>query len=481
MLEFTSADQVEATSPLELLPTPHLASQIQVRRAEYRREIPTHYLRNPFTQGTVSVNVITVEGGSLFIPIGEETSFRSFFRKVKRLRPDLHQHIISPRGTAKYAANDQVTPIKELVALAASHSELPADKELYGWHPLASETLRSGKQLLVLFQGNGQYFNRGSAFFSAGRLSVQPDADLARHASQSLPAREKEKLGVFPGSLRRPLLFFLSRDMGHHTPMQFIFLPGESYQEGIDRLESNLLSNDITAGYAASPPLVVPGRDGNPIYLTLPEMITDYHANDVRHYLYCPYAGVVLLSAELSRAQSLQAEDLSRSISGSNADRLAIHLQETLNFVDGEKLAGILENYGYAGRYHFSLEGREILLHLNPLPGVYSHLVSFITRHGVFGFIQTSGTRGNITGNDGPTFNQLVAILADINRHPPFQEDPIVAAASGSQGNDVPNIVCLDSRGKPGLLSELCPTAALDDQHIPRGPVTTPRVGIVTS
>jgi hypothetical protein len=65
-----------------------------------------------------------------------------------------------------------------------------------------------------------------------------------------------------------------------------------------------------------------------------------------------------------------------------------------------------------------------------------------------------------------------------LNAQPPFDRDPIIAAASGSQGNDVPNIVCRGITGKPDLLYELAPEAGLDENPIRRGVVTTPRVGI---
>ncbi len=251
----------------------------------------------------------------------------------------------------------------------------------------------------------------------------------------------------------------------------------------MQRLLEDFRKRGVRSALAASPPLVVPGEKSEPIYLSLEEILSDYHANDVRHSLYCPYEGAVLLSAELGRAHCLQPERLAASISEiaisqMAEERVRLRLAETLNFVSVPRLSAILEKKGYAGRYALAAENGRNFLSINPLEGVYSHLLPFLTQQGQFGLIQTSGTRGNITGNDGPTLRQLSAILRDLNAQPPFEDDQIIAAASGSQGNDVPNVVCRGRTGEPDLLYNLACGASLDDNPMPRGTVTTPRVGI---
>jgi hypothetical protein len=246
----------------------------------------------------------------------------------------------------------------------------------------------------------------------------------------------------------------------------------------MQRLVDIFQQRRVRSAFAASPPLVIPGILNEPVYLAPEEILSRFHTNDVRHSLYCPYAGAVLLSAELGRAQCLEPDRLAASLSGLEEARLRLKLAETLNFVSIAGLRSILETNGYAQRYALEMAAGRNILHINPLEGVYSHLLPCVTRQGQFGLIQTSGTRGNITGNDGPTLRQLSAILRDLNDQPPFDRDRIVAAASGSQGNDVPNIVCRGQAGAPGLLHALAPETRLDEHPLPRGQVTTPRLGV---
>ena len=159
----------------------------------------------------------------------------------------------------------------------------------------------------------------------------------------------------------------------------------ESYQEGMQRLHQEFERLFVRAALAASPPLILPriSRSSSriePNYLSLREIISRYHANDVRHYLYCPFEGAVLLSTELSRIQCLHPLALARSLSGKPEDRVKVDLRETLNFVSVAHLAAVLESKGYSGRYHFSRENGQESVHINLLEGVYSHLVVFLTR-----------------------------------------------------------------------------------------------------
>jgi hypothetical protein len=472
------ASPVERASPLQLLYSPQLSPALQVWQAAYRRRIPGHYQDNPLTRAEVRINLILVPGGSLVIPSSPQTNFSAFFARLKQVKPVLFHRILSPSATAKAASTDLFTPIKELTSLRLPEASLPGDPELYGWPALQAESQAKGLSLQLLFQGNGLYFNRGSGFFDGQNLLVYPDLFQAE-VLQNIPSSAiHELLGVAETGLKRPLLWLVLHQNGRTAPYLHHFDQSKSYQQGLQQLAESFHLQQVRAALATSPPLVIPNEDGNPKHLPLPEIIATFQANDVRHYLYCPYAGAVLLAAELGRAQCLQPENLARSLSGRREDRIKVRLLETLRFVTLPELSHILEAKGYAGRYHITAEADGTFLHLNPLEGVYSHLVPFVTQNGRLGLLQTSGTRCNITGNDGPTIGQLSAILQDLNTQPPFAGDAIIAAASGSQGNDVPNIVCSSNEDVSGLLHILAPQTALDEICAPRGTVTTPRVGI---
>jgi len=477
-IKVSPTPQIERLSSLHLIPTPLLGAAVQVWRAVYRRLVPTQYLENPYTRPTVDINVLLVPGGRLVIPSTPQSNLQTFFEWLKKSRKNLFYRLLSPGGTAKAASTEHITPIKEITHLPLAQSILPGEEQLYGWHTLAQECATQGLRLQILFQGNGLYFNRGSAFFDGEYLLAYPDRFLAELSEADTSAELRELLAIEKDHLKRPMLFFIVQRDGRMAACLHHFESCESFSHGLDRLQATFRESGIKAALAASPALIIPGPGNEPIYLTLPAILSHYHANDVRHSLYCPYEGAVLLSAELGRAQCLQPVHLARSLSGRPADRIPLRLTETLRFVSASQLGDILDRKAYAGRYASSSEGNLTYLHLNPLEGVYSHLLPFLTRDGQFGLIQTSGTRGTITGNDGPTIRQLVAILRDLNTQPPFARDPIVAAASGAQGNDVPNIVCASNSGNPGMLHRLAPQTALDEDPQPRGQVTTPRVGI---
>lgn len=472
-------DVVECLLPLELLPKRRLSPQIEVRRAIYARRIPPHYRYNPLTCETIQVHVLSVQDGRLFVPATTENNFEGFYTEVAQGDPELYLRLISPLGTAKSEASAGETPIKRLVAYQSARFQLPGDRERYGWFRLAREAEADHCTLQLLFQGNGLYFNRGSAFYDGARLLVYPDSSLAALYDQHEGQEYRTQMGLQGGSLKRPLVFLASRPDGRSFALQHRFPEAESYQVGLRRLQQQLEALEVSAAISASPPLVLPDESGKPRYLTLDQALVGHHANDVRHYFYCPYAGAVLLYAELSRAQSLQPRELVHSLSGQPQDRLHLKLHETLELISLQELKAVLDAKGYRQRYRLWQAGGETHLEINLLEGVYSHLLPFVTRAGRFGLIQTSGTHRNITGNDGPTFRQLSAILRDLNRRPPFSEDPMVAAFSGSQGNDVPNVLCRDRHGEPGLLHELLPAATLAHQVSARGMVTTPRAGIV--
>lgn len=476
--------QVERIAPLERQATPEISPAIQVYRGRYARVIPPHYQQNRYIHEWVDINLILVEGGCLVAPSGPRATFQDFYEALELSDPALFQQILSPSGSAKAAATDQATPIKRIAQMTLDGRSLPGDAELYGWYDLERETGQSGFALQLLFQGNGLYFNRGSVIFDGENLHAYPDAYHAEILETTPSLQNRERLAIRENSLIRPLLFFVTGHDGQMWAYFYNFHPEETYREGMRRLANTLRSRRARYALAASPPLVIPDSHYTPHYLARSELLYQFQANDVRHYLYCPYEGVVLLSSELGRAQSLQPGSLTLSISDSPANRVKVRLSETLNFVSIAELRRILDEKGYAGRYHFSQEetlgakGASDFLHINPLEGVYSHLLPILTQSGRFGLVQTSGTRGNVTGNDGPTLRQLSNILRDLNDQALFAGDPIIAAASGAQGNDVPNIVCRGQSGRAGLLHELSPATRLDDNPAARGAVTTPRVGI---
>jgi hypothetical protein len=476
--------QVERTVPLARLATPEVAAPVQVYRGQYTRAIPPHYQDNRFTRSTIDINLILVEDGCLVAPSGPQATFQDFYQALKLSNPALFQQILSPSGAAKAAATDQETPIKRIAQMSLDGRSLPGDRELYGWQALEQETGHKGLRLQLLFQGNGLYFNRGSVIFDGENLHAYPDAYHAEILESNPSLQNRERLAIRENSLMRPLLFFVTGPDGKMWAYFFNFHAGETYRQGMQRLANTLRQHRARYALAASPPLVIPNTHYDAHFLGRSELLYQFQANDVRHYLYCPYEGVVLLSSELGRAQSLQPGSLTLSISNRVVNRVRVRLSETLNFVTTIQLGRILDEKSYAGRYHFSQEKDPIqndtadYLHINPLEGVYSHLLPFLTRGGRFGLIQTSGTRGNVTGNDGPTLRQLSSILRDLNQQALFARDPIIAAASGGQGNDVPNIVCRGQSGRTGLLHDLAPETRLDDHPSLRGTVTTPRVGI---
>lgn len=469
---------IERLTGLTRLDTPALPEAVQVYRAAYRRRIPAHYQGNPLTSEFVRLNLILVADGRLVVPDNSQTNFYDFYRQLEENHPDLHRRIISPLGTAKLAAVNEPTPIKRLNDFRLNGWRLPGEPELFGWNALQRQANRAGQQLTLLFQGNGLYFNRGSAFLTHGRLLLEPDRSLRLGFCEDLTLQTAREMGIRGLSIKRPLIFFVQHPGGLVRPLLVRFAKNETYPQGLDRIEKLIGRLEDAVGFAASPPLVLPGSALQPRFLDLESVLTRFHANDVRHYLYCPYEGAVLLYPELSRSQSLHPRRLARSLSGRRRDRVCLPLKETLRYFQVAELKRILENRGYSGRYHFRERNRQVYLYLNPLEGVYSHLLPFATRQGLFGLIQTSGTHRNITGNDGPTFNQLSAILQDINQQPPFNRDPLWLVVTGSQGNDVPNLVAQDRDGQADLLFRLAPTTTLDRHMLPRGRVTTPRMGI---
>jgi hypothetical protein len=475
---------VERASPLERLNTPEISATIQVYRGQYARAIPPHYRHNRYIREMIDTNLILVEGGCLVAPSGPRATFQDFYESLKQSNPALFQQILSPSGAAKAAATDQATPIKQIAQMTVDGRSLPGDGELYGWHDLEREAGQKGFILQLQFQGNGLYFNRGSVIFDGESLHAYPDAYHAEILEGNPSEQNRERLAIRENSLIRPLLFFVTGHDGKMWAYFYNFRAEETYRQGMRRLADTLRERGARFALAASPPLVIPDFHYKAHFLARSELLYQFQANDVRHYLYCPYEGVVLLSSELGRAQSLQPGSLTLSISDLAANRVKVRLAETLNFVTPVELGRILDEKGYQGRYHFSQEREPEtnkttnFLHLNPLEGVYSHLLPFLTRNGRFGLIQTSGTHGNVTGNDGPTLRQLSNILRDFNNQALFAGDPIIAAASGGQGNDVPNIVCRGQSGRLGLLHDLAPETRLDDKPAARGTVTTPRVGI---
>jgi hypothetical protein len=469
---------VERISPLKPLLQSALSPEIQVLQAAYLRKIPAQYLGNPYTQEQVIVNVLLVSNARLVVPKKPQTSFIDFYRQLGREDPALLQRIISPSGTAKSAASNCTSPIKEITGMCLSGFSLPGDAQFYGWSALQNEALNQALHLSLLFQGNGLFYNRGSVLYDGDNLLAYPDMFLADLLTQDLPGQVRERIAVSEPSLKRNLLFFVLTSEGRMQAYVHQFLPTETYRQGMTRLQQSFRDRQVSCAMAASPPLIIPGEHNQPVYLSLEEILGEYHANDVRHALYCPYENAVLLSGELGRAQCLQPALLASSIASQDGEPLRMPLSESLDFHSPQEMAAILDKHGYRGRFSLDMVEDRAVLSIQPLEGVYSHLIPFLTRAGVFGLIQTSGTHGNITGNDGPTLHQLSAILRDLNSQPPFATDPIIAAASGSQGNDVPNIVCRSVGGEPGLLANLVPPASLDDHPIHRGTVTTPRVGI---
>jgi hypothetical protein len=478
---YVSADLgvVERISGLQRLATPAVSDRVTVLQAKYRRPIPPHYLNNAYIREELVMNLIFVPGGSLVVPATPRTSFLAFFEELSKTNPALFQKILSPTGTAKAASTDLVTPIKQITQMCLAGEALPGDHQFYGWQDMESESARMGLDLQLLFQGNGLYFNRGSVFYDGENLLAYPDSSLAEILEQDPSPENCEQLAVGEKSLKRPLLFFVTEEHGQMSPYLHQFYSHETYRHGMRRLLETFRKRQVRAALAASPPLVIPGEDRNPVYLSEEEVLSGFHANDIRHYLYCPYEGAVLLSAELGRAQALRPDALAGSVTDRPERRIRLRLAETLNFVAASELGEILDRKGYAGRYALTCQNGVDYLDLNPLEGVYSHLILFLTRDGQFGLIQTSGTHGNITGNDGPTLRQLSAVLRDLNAQAPFDRDPILAAVSGCQGNDVPNIVCRGQvTGAPNLLYWLAPETVLDNNPVLRGTVTTPRVGI---
>lgn len=469
---------IERLGDLARLDVPDLPAAVRVYRAAYRRVIPPHYRGNPLTSEFVRLNLILVHGGQLIVPDSPQATFNDLFHHLEQNDPHLHRRIISPVGTARLAAVNEPTPIKRLSEYNLDGWHLPGEPELYGWEALSRQAARSGMDLALIFQGNGLYFNRGSAFLHQGRLLLEPDGSLRLGFCDDLTLSTARQMGIRGRSIKRPLVFFVQHPGGAVRPLIVRFAKRESYPQGLDRIERLLGRLQEAVGFAASPPLVLPGSSPQPRFLDLPAVLARFHANDIRHYLFCPYEGAVLLYPELSRSQSLHPNRLARSLSGQRADRVCLPLKETLLYYQVAELKRILENRGYGGRFHFRERNHQVYLFLNPLEGVYSHLLPFATRQGLFGLIQTSGTHRNITGNDGPTLDQLSAMLADINRQPPFDRDPFWLVVSGSQGNDVPNVVVRDQRGQPDLLYRHAPTTALDRSLLPRGRVTTPRLGI---
>jgi hypothetical protein len=470
--------RVERIIPLHPIDTTGLAPAIRVSQASYRRLIPAHYQGNLYIRAEITLNIIMAPGGRLVVPAGRGANFIQFYEDLRHDRPALFQQILAPSGAAKASSTDYITPIKEIAQMCLSGCSLPGDEQLYGWDGVAAEGAEKGNALQLSFQGNGLYFNRGSVFYDGIGMHAYPDAFLAEVIEKGASEEMNERLALNVASLKRPLLFFITEKSGQMSVIRHEFLAQETYGQGMQRLTRNFTERQVQSGLAASPPLIVPDEHGEPLYLSLAQMLSQYHANDVRHYLYCPYQGAVLLSAELGRAQSMQPERLSASISGDPDQRVRLHLAETLNFISINELGSILEKKGYAGRFALTKQGAQHFLNLNPLEGVYSHLLFFLTRSGQCGLIQTSGTHGSVTGNDGPTLRQLSAILKDLNTQAPFSDDPMIAAASGAQGNDVANVVCRGKNGMPGLLYHLAKVALLDDNQQPRGTVTTPRVGI---
>ena len=479
-----NAAQVKRIAPLERLATPKISASIQVYRGQYARVIPPHYRQNPYIHELIDTNLILVEDGCLVTPSGPRATFQDFYEALKQSDLALFQQILSPAGSAKAAASDQATPIKRITQMYLGGRSLPGDTELYGWRDLEREAAQKGFNLQLLFQGNGLYFNRGSVIFDGETLHAYPDAYHAEILEENPSPQNRERLAIRENSLLRPLLFFVTGHGGKMWAYFYNFRPEETYRQGMRRLADALRSREAQFALAASPPLVIPDSHYEGHFLARSELLYQFQANDVRHYLYCPYEGVVLLSCELGRAQSLHAGNLTLSISDDPVNRLKLRLVETLNFVTPTELGRILDEKGYAGRYHFS-QGKDpgtkelaFYLHINLLEGVYSHLLPFLTQGGRFGLIQTSGTHGKVTGNDGPTLRQLSNILHDLNNQALFAGDPIIAAASGGQGNDVPNIICRGQSGGIGLLNDLAPESRLEEFPTPRGIVTTPRVGI---
>jgi hypothetical protein len=481
-----SSENIQVETALHLVNTPDLSSNIQVYRAAYTRTIPAHYRGNPVTHREIELNLLLVEGGQLFIPRSDRTSFRGFYEELALRDPELMQKIVSPSGAAKSAASKHLTPIKEITQKQYAGTSLPGDSECYGWEALYAEARMLGQHLQVMFQGNGLYYNRGSVFYAGNQILDYPGSVLQRLLESDRDPEFLDSIGLCADQMNRPLLFLTRSADGKMRPWLHQFLDGETYWQGMARLQAAFQAGQVQEAVSASPPFIIPGPDHLPYYLSLPEVLGQFHANDIRHYLYCPYEGAVLLSAELGRAQCLQPRQLAASVGGRTEDRVTVRCSETLGHVTPQRLAAILDEKGYAQRYSLAEipqdSGKDPVyeLSINPLEGVYSHLILFMTRSGRLGIIQTSGTRGSITGNDGPTFAQLMDILKDLNSQPLFKEDMITAAFSGSQGNDVPNIVCENISGSPGLLFALAPHLGFDQVHPPRGIVTTPRMGITT-
>ena len=468
--------EVRRLHDIEQIPTPELDPNIIVYQGSWERDLPGHYADNSLTQKKVVINVI-LPNGVAQVPTSQSSNFEKIYLEVAADEPQLYEAALRPGGAIKAAGSESISPIKALIR----NYPFPGDESHQGWDLLAQEAEERGNTLLLSFQGNGLYFNRGSMFFDGQRIIAHPDMELAEKFASSPSAEEVEQLSIYEANLKSPLSLLATLPDGTMRPHYFEFQDEEPYEKGIRRLEEDLKRSDVQSAFSASPPLVIPDDDSAPQYVSLEKALTTYHASDMRHLLYLPFqGGEAVLFPELARFKSRDGAALAHSLSGKAEDRISFPVKETLVTAQSlDTLAIILDQRGYAGRYEID-EGAGTIS-INPLPGVYSHNVPGVTRSGKFVLLQTSGTHGNITGNDGPTFDQLGEIIQDINSQPPFSEDPIISAFSGSQGNDVPNITALSSSGEPGLLADLAPQTKLPSPKPtqPRGKVTTPRIGVV--
>jgi hypothetical protein len=305
--------------------------------------------------------------------------------------------------------------------------------------------------------------------FDSKKVIAEPDMTLSRRVGD---LEAQQYYGVTPESLKRPLVLIAQTPEGA-KPVVFKFHDEETYEQRIKRLQVQLAWQGVSSAIAASPPLVLPGENGEINYLSLEEAIGNFAAKDMRHYIYLPYFNErSLLYPELARMQGLDPTGIVPSIDGGIAKRILLPLRESLEGSSVEILQEVLDATPYQGRY--KINGNKI--EINLLEGVYSHLVLGVTQHGKIVVIQTSGTHGNITGNDGPSYRHLVAMIKDANQQPPFLEDPINCAFSGSQGNDVSKVICASAiKGGAPVIADY-----YGQGFSKRDSVTTPRVAIVT-
>ncbi len=446
------------------LSTPELPPALSVSRFTFPRKLPVHYQDDVLigkNTNAAFINILQVKDSILVIPADDQSNFKGFMDRLRREKPDLAKQMVSPGGTAKSVANSTDSPIKVLTKTEFDGVHLPGDEELYGWNTLRDSIRDESSDLVLQFQGNNLYFNYGSVFFDGETVYA--------------PQEEWRDSGF---DHEQPMI--MQTTDGKFKPFIFKYAPDESFSQNSERLKNELIASGAKAAFGASPPFVIPDAHGEPIYLDIAKGLK-YPANDVRHYIFCPYLDGPFMFPELSRLQGTDPDLLTKSLSGNVEDRVMIRLDESLQLLGNNmrNIRNFLDRVGYKNRYEIYKTKTGISLLINLLEGVYSHIIPAIRRNGEFEILQTSGTIGNISGRDGLTYNQSAAMIRELNDTDRYKDNPIIMAFSGSQGNDVPNIVVKGADEQIGLLEEIAPKTSLSDvKSKPRGRVTTPRMGL---